>query len=52
MSKRPSTDATDGSINKRAKQSEDSSKTFDYSTQESVDESFVGFQDNEIKKVL
>ena len=53
MSKRPSTDPQDGSITKRARQSnDDSCNTYDFSTQESMDESFVGFQDNEIKKVF
>jgi hypothetical protein len=51
MSKRPSTDAQDGLANKRSKQSNEDTNAYDFSTQESVDESFVGFQENEIKKV-
>ena len=51
MSKRPSTDPQDGLANKRSKQSSEDTTAYDFSTQESMEDSFVGFQDNDIKKV-
>ena len=51
MSKRPSTDNHEGLANKKAKPSSEDSSAFDYLTQDSNDESFVGFQENEINKV-
>ena len=52
MSKRPSSDNHEGLSSKRSKQSNEESDIFDYTTQDPNEESFIGFQENEVNKVL
>ena len=52
MSKRPSTDPQEGLVKKKVKQSFEDASAYAFSTQDSIDEPFSGFQENDINQVL